>query len=159
MTLTIQDRNTLRFFRRNPDWQTVSDDAPTQAVIIPLVDSGYLEKNDFKQCRATGKVAPPRDFSEVPGVCSGHALKRQADSRRIPTGTRLALVSSLMGDCEAAWRTVVGVRSADILVAVAGKDEPSYLTLGKAQDFEPTRYGFKIKTPEGETAAEYILGD
>jgi hypothetical protein len=93
-------------------------------------------------------------------------IKTLADLKRIPIGTRLRLVKSLMGPTSK-LRIVAKVQSNSI--AFDGDDikpgHHSWLNLPKAADFEPTSNGFRIYDtwdPGGpgerrEIGAEYVF--
>ena len=80
-----------------------------------------------------------------------------AELKRIPVGTRLRLVNSLIGPCDKP-RTVKKVRSADIIMwTPEGTD--SYLTL-KGVSLSPTENGFRLfEKWDGGLCAEYRFED
>lgn len=90
----------------------------------------------------------------------GRTIKSVADVRRLPVGTRLRLVRSLLGPCRK-LRTIVEVRSRDVVMRV---DDPadrnygghSYLTFPKGTRVEPRIGGFAIII-DGEIANEYYF--
>lgn len=87
-----------------------------------------------------------------------------ADLKRLPIGTELRNVRSLMGPTppEKQLRKVVKIQSNAILFQREGTTEPSYLFFPKASEFESTENGFRVfSSYEGregiirELAAEY----
>ena len=84
-------------------------------------------------------------------------IDSKASLKRIPVGTKLALVNSLMGPCEPKPRTVKTVRSNDLIMATEKGD--SYLGLSTGDKCVPTERGFRICNREGRICAEYIFLD
>jgi hypothetical protein len=84
-----------------------------------------------------------------------------ADLRRLPVGTRLYLVHSLLGPLDPPeLRVLHEVRSADLLFTGDGIREGrfSYLRLPRKQDLVSTERGFRVME-EGEVAAEYVFAE
>jgi len=77
--------------------------------------------------------------------------------KRIPVGTRLRLIDSLIGPCDKP-RTVKQVRSADIIM-LTPEGTDSYLTL-KGVRLSPTENGFRLfEKWNGGLCAEYRFED
>jgi hypothetical protein len=90
-------------------------------------------------------------------------IRTVADLKRIPVGTRLRLVRSLMGPTDKP-RVVAKVQTNAIAFRTE-KDSLSWLTIPKAKDFELTENGFRVWDtwdPGGpqekrEIGAEYVF--
>ena len=82
-----------------------------------------------------------------------------ADVRRIPVGTKLRVVRTLMGPCAPSGRIVKQARSRDVVLTIddpghkyCGQD--SYLTFPAGTKVEPRDRGFAV-IAGGEVACEY----
>jgi hypothetical protein len=101
-----------------------------------------------------------------------HRIDSVAKLKRLPVGTRLYVVASLLGPNAPTARVVKQVRSKDIVMLV---DDPnsknygkvSYLSLPSGTKVEATPNGFAVYEPKyddpsypgGELAAEYEFAD
>lgn len=89
-------------------------------------------------------------------------IRTIADIKRIPVGTKLYIIASLLGSNAPKGRIVKKVRSADIIMTV---DDPtsknhggdSYLSLNKVR-VETTENGFRlIEKEDNQLCAEYVF--
>lgn len=83
---------------------------------------------------------------------------RLADLKRLPVGTKLKLVRSLMGPTppEKQDRTVLRHQSNAVVMAVAHKGgAESFLYHPKASELRTEPNGFSIVEPNGEVSAQY----
>jgi hypothetical protein len=90
-------------------------------------------------------------------------IRTLAELKRIPVGTRLRLVRTLMGPTDKP--RVVAKVQANAIAFRTEDDRLSWLNLPKAKDFEPTEHGFRVWDtwdPGGpqerrEIGAEYVF--
>lgn len=93
-------------------------------------------------------------------------IKRIADLKRIPVGTRLRLVRSLLGSAN---KLRIVAKVSDTKIGFEGEGiadgRLSWLAIPKASDFESTENGFRIyetwanpgRPERREIAAEYVF--
>lgn len=83
-------------------------------------------------------------------------IESKAAIKRLPIGTRLVLVNSLMGQCYIP-RVIHEVKSNQILMKL-DDGRISHLYLDQTgEKVEATESGFRILTDEGRIAVEYIV--
>lgn len=77
--------------------------------------------------------------------------------KRLPVGTKLTLVNSLMGPCRKT-RTVHRHQSNALTFTGEGIESESYLHFNTGDKVKETTKGFQILDAEGHLMAEYEMG-